>query len=192
MRPLLKTELDRNDYRERPMKHVLIAVAIVSFAAVATAPAALTATAAPAGSDASRGAPPCTPKVTKIGRHQAAVNCGPATATLHISGKTYTFRNGFCQQSKSAGSALELNLGTTVVGVKGNAGMPDFNMLIGHVHSVASVFGAAYGGKDLLGGQSLINVSGNIPSKGTFTSRVTVGAKFTGSWNCHGVVWQGP
>ena len=44
--------------------------------------------------------------------------------------------------------------------------------------------------QDLLGGQSLINVSGNIPSKGTFTSRVTVGPKFTGSWNCHGVVWQ--
>ena len=174
------------------MKHVLIAVTIVIFAAVASASAALTATAAPAGSGASLGAPPCTPKVTKIGGHQAAVNCGPATAVLHISGKTYTFHDGFCEQSKAAGDALGLNLGTTVVGVKGNAGKPDFSMLIAHVHSVASVFGADYGGKDLLGGDSLINVSGNIPSKGTFTSRVTVGAKFTGSWNCHGVVWKGP
>ena len=144
------------------------------------------------GSSASGSAPPCTPKITKIQGHQAAVNCGPATATLHISGKTYTFRNGFCQQSKSAGSALSLDLGTTVLGVKGNAGKPDFSMLIAHVHTVASVFGADYGGKDLLDGQSLIKVKGNIPSKGTFTSRVIIGPKFTGSWNCHGVVWQGP
>ena len=145
------------------------------------------------GLSASRGAPPCTPKITKIQGHQAAVNCGPATATLHISGKTYTFRNGFCEQSKSVtGEALGLDLGTTVPGVKGNAGKPDFSMLIAHIHTVASVFGADYGGKDLLGGQSLINVKGNIPAKGTFTSRVTFGAKFTGSWNCHGVVWKGP
>ncbi len=138
-------------------------------------------------------APPCAPKITKIQGHPAAVGCGPATATLHISGKTYTFRNGFCEQSKSQGAALQLNLGTTVTGVKGNAGKPDFSMLIAHVHTVASVFGADYGGKDLFpDGQTLINVSGNIPSKGTFTSRVTFGAKFTGSWNCHGVVWKAP
>ena len=137
-------------------------------------------------------APPCAPKITQIQGHQAAVNCGPATATLHISGKTYTFHNGFCQQSKLAGDALQLTLGTTVLGVEGNAGKPQFSMLIGHVHTVASVFGADYGGKDLLGGQSLITVRGNIPSRGSFASRVTVGAKFTGSWNCHGVVWKAP
>jgi hypothetical protein len=173
------------------MRHILIAITIVISAAVATTAAALAASTAAAGSDASRSKPPCTPKVTKIQGHQAAVNCGPATATLHISGKTYTFRNGFCQQSKSAGSALQLDLGTTVLGVKGNAGKPDFSMLIAHVHAVASVFHADYGGRQILG-DSLINVKGNIPSKGTFTSRVTVGAKFTGSWNCHGVVWQTP
>jgi hypothetical protein len=148
--------------------------------------------AAPTGSSANRNAPPCTPKITKIQGHQAAVNCGPATATLRISGKTYSFRNGFCEQSKSQSAALVLDLGTTVVGVKGNAGKPDFSMLIAHVHALASVFGANYGGKDLFpNGQTLINVKGNIPAKGTFTSKVTFGAKFSGSWNCHGVVWQG-
>jgi opacity protein-like surface antigen len=171
------------------MKRILIATTITAGAAAVATAAAMAAATTPMRAGAS---PPCKPKVTKIQGHPAAVACGPATATLHISGKTYTFRNGFCEQSKSAGSALQLNLGTTVLGVKGNAGNPDFSMLIGHVHTVASVFGADYGGKDLIGGDSLINVSGNIPSKGTFTSRVTTGAKFTGSWNCHGIVWQAP
>jgi hypothetical protein len=143
-------------------------------------------------SDSSEQLAAMTPKVTKISGHPAVVGCGPATAILHINGKTYNFRNGFCQQSKSAGSALQLDLGTIVSGAKGNAGQPDFSMLIGHVHSLASVFGADYGGKDLLGGESLISVSGSIPSKGTFTSKVAVGAKFTGSWDCHGVVWMAP
>jgi len=145
---------------------------------------------------ASTSAPPCVPKITTIQGHRAAVNCGPATATLHISGKTYTFHNGFCQRSKAAGSALELNLGTTVVGVKGNAGKADFSMLISaHLHSAfgsGSVFGADYGGRALLGGEGLIKVSGNIPANGTFTSTVAAHGKFTGSWNCHGVVWQAP
>jgi opacity protein-like surface antigen len=171
------------------MQPILVATTIAaSIAAVATA-AAMAAAATPMRAAA---APPCAPKITKIHGHQAAVNCGPATATLHISGKTYTFHNGFCQQSKLAGDALQLTLGTTVLGVEGNAGKPHFSMLIGHVHTVASVFGADYGGKDLLGGQSLITVRGNIPSRGSFASRVTVGAKFTGSWNCHGVVWKAP
>lgn len=144
----------------------------------------------------SGGAPPCTPKITTIQGHRAAVNCGPATATLHISGTTYTFRNGFCQKSKAAGSALELTLGTVVIGIKDNAGLPNFSMtVVARLHSMygnGSVFGADYGGKGLLGGEGLIKVSGNIPSKGTFTSTVAAGAKFTGSWNCHGVVWQAP
>ena len=124
------------------------------------------------------------------------MNCGPATATLHINGKTYTFRNGFCEQSKAAGSALELNLGTVVVGLKGNAGNADFSMLISaHLHTAfgsGSVFGADYGGKALLGGEGLIKVSGSNPAKGAFTSTVAAGAKFTGSWNCHGAVRQAP
>jgi len=136
--------------------------------------------------------PPCTPKVTTIAGHKAAVNCGPATVTLHVGGKTYIFRQGFCEQSKSAGSALELNLGTTVVGAKNNGGKSRFTLVIGHVHSAASVFSAYYGGREVLRGESLINVHGTIPAKGTFTSQFTIGAKFTGSWDCHGVVWMGP
>ena len=54
-----------------------------------------------------------------------------------------------------------------------------------------SVFNADYGGKQILG-DSLIKVSGNTPSKGTFTGTTATGAKFTGSWNCHGFVLQRP
>jgi hypothetical protein len=174
------------------MKHALLATSLFSgITTVAVSSAAFAATPAPTRSDASLGGAPCLPKITRIQGHPAAVGCGPATATLHVGGKTYTFRDGFCRQSKSAGAALQLSLGTTVSGVKGNAGRPDFSMLIGKNHSLASVFHASYGGKEILG-DSLITVSGNIPSKGTFTSRVALGDKFTGSWDCHGVVWQGP
>jgi hypothetical protein len=142
------------------LRHILIASAVAAgTAGVVT----VTAMAAAAPMRASATAPPCTPKITTIQGHKAAVNRGQATATLHISGKTYTFGSGFCQQSKSANSDLELNLGTTVVGAENNAGKPKFTIVIGHVHSVASVFSAYYSG-----------------------------AKFTGSWNCHGVVWQAP
>jgi len=171
------------------MKHILIATTVTVAAAAVAAAAAMAAATTPTRAAT---APPCTPKITKIGGHTAAANCGPATATLRINGRTYTFHNGFCEQSKAAGSALELTLGTIVLGVKGNAGQPYFDMTIGKNHFVAAVGGADYGGKDLLGGEGLINVRGSIPAKGTFTSRVTAGAKFTGTWNCHGVVWQAP
>ena len=142
-----------------------------------------------------RNTPPCTPRITTIGGHKAAVNCGPATATVRIGGRSYTFRNGFCEQSKSTGAAPELNLGTTVIGVKGNAGKADLNLLIdARLHSAygsGSVFHADYGGRQILG-DSLIKATGNLPSKGTFTSTVATGAKFTGSWDCHGFVWQRP
>lgn len=171
------------------MKGIALAIALSSACCLAAA-GSLSAYAA------AKSAPPCTPKITKIQGHQAAVNCGPATATLTISGKTYSFRNGVCEVSKSAGAALKLDLGTVVVGLRDNAGRANFSMLIGaHIHTAfgdGSVFEAHYGGKSLLGGDSLISAKGTIPAKGTFTSKVTVGAKFTGSWNCHGVVWQGP
>ncbi|HST14383.1 MAG TPA: hypothetical protein VLJ44_05980 [Gaiellaceae bacterium] len=137
--------------------------------------------------------PPCTPKITKIHGQQAGVNCGPATAILRVGGKTYTFRHGFCQKSKMAGTALELTLGTTVLGDdKRNAGQPSFDITVAKTHA-ASIGFAYYGGRDLLKNDlQLIEVKGNIPSKGTFSSWATATVKFSGSWNCHGLVWQGP
>ncbi|HVU76447.1 MAG TPA: hypothetical protein VHC67_02605 [Gaiellaceae bacterium] len=160
---------------------------------VATAAVATVASTASAASKA--GNPPCLPKVTKIAGHIAAVGCGPATATLRIGGKSYTFRNGFCSQSKTSGAAPQLDLGTTVTGVAGNAGKADFHMLVdARIHSAfgsGSVFNADYGGRRILG-DSLIKVHGSPPSRGTFNGTTATGVKFTGSWNCHGFVWQRP
>ena len=163
------------------MKHALLATSIVVVAAIAasTAPAATTSS-----------APPCLPKVTTIQGHKAAVNCGPATVTLHISGKTYVFRSGFCRQSKETN--LELNMGTTVIGAKNNLGKSNFTLVIAHVRTTGAVFSAYSGGKEILKAESVVDVRGNVPAKGTFTSKITIGPKFTGSWDCHGVVWKTP
>jgi hypothetical protein len=135
-------------------------------------------------------APPCTPRVTTVGGKQAVANCGPAVVIVHVAGKSYTFKGGICSQSKSAGAALELDVGTLVRGAKGNAGKPYIGLLIAG-KSLASVFEADYGGKQLFG-DTLIKASGDIPSKGTFVSTAGLGPSFTGSWDCHGVVYEGP
>jgi hypothetical protein len=143
-----------------------------------------------ASSAGAAGAPPCVPKLTTIAGKHAFVSCGPAVVIVHIAGKSYTFTGGLCTQSKSAGAGLELAVGTLVEGAKGNAGKPYISFLIAS-HGVASAFEADYGGKQLFG-DTLIKASGNIPSKGTFVSTAGIGPSFTGSWDCHGVVYQAP
>ena len=143
-----------------------------------------------AGTSTAASSPPCTPKLTTIGGHRAAVNCGPATATLRVKGRTYSFRNGFCQQTKGS-KDLILSLGTTVLGVHGNAGKPDMQITLiaptGGTLGNGSVSGADYGGKELVVDE-LIKTKGAI-AKGTFAS-TTASPSFTGSWNCHGVIWK--
>jgi hypothetical protein len=145
---------------------------------------------AQASSAVAAGAPPCEPKVTKVSGKQAVVSCGPAVVIVHIAGKSYTFTKGLCMVSKSAGAALELDVGTLVEGAKGNAGKPYISFLVAST-GIASAFEADYGGKQLFG-DTLIKASGKIPSKGTFLSTAALGRSFTGSWDCHGVVYQGP
>lgn len=145
---------------------------------------------AQASSAGAAGAPPCVPKLKTIAGKHAVVSCGPAVVVVHVAGKSYTFTGGLCSQSKSAGAELQLDVGTLVEGAKGNAGKPYISFLIA-AHGLASAFEADYGGKQLFG-DTLIKASGNIPSKGTFVSTAGIGPNFTGSWDCHGVVYQGP
>jgi hypothetical protein len=142
---------------------------------------------------AGAGAPPCLPKQTTIQKQTAYLECGPATVTLRTGGKTYAFRNGLCEQSKSAGTALQLTLGVVIEAApKGNAGQPHFSMLVTKGGTLASIFSASFGGKHVLG-DSLISVEGKLPAAGTFSGQDPIGnASFTGSWNCHGVVWATP
>ncbi len=106
-------------------------------------------------------APPCTPKVTKTGGKLTSINCGPATAQVTLKGKTYKFKSGFCQLSKSTG-ALELSLGTLVLNAKGNAGTSvrvDAAAEDRPSKLSGSVFEADLGGKKILG-DTLIDANG--------------------------------
>ncbi len=118
------------------------------------------------------GAPPCTPKMSKTAGRLTVANCGPATATLKLKGKTYTFKSGFCSQSKTANGALQLDARHARLNAKGNAGHPYFSMLLtksaGKIWG--SVFEADLNGKQILG-DSLVDAKG-FPAKGTFTSNL--------------------
>ena len=62
---------------------------------------------------------PCKPSTSKIEGGAAVNYCGPATATLRVRGKTYTFKNGFCQSLP--GFEDDITLGTFAKG-KGGRG----------------------------------------------------------------------
>lgn len=132
---------------------------------------------------------PCIPKITTIAGKHAVINCGPAVVTVRLSGKSYTFKNGFCSQSKTAKEALNLDVGTLVLNAKGNAGKPYLSLLMASSGPIASVFEADWNGKQLFG-DTLIKHSGNLPSTESFVS--DFGPHFHRTWDCHGVIYQSP
>lgn len=165
------------------MKRMALAVAL-------TVGCSFAATASLSAHPASTASPPCTPKKATLNGATVYELCGPATATLRTGGKTYTFRNGYCQLHKSSKS-LELFLGTLAPTLKGNAGKPVFNLTADHfggtILSAGGTVSASYGGKRLVNG--LTSVTGHFPNKGSFK---TITTKITGTWNCHGVLYQVP
>jgi hypothetical protein len=74
---------------------------------IALATAAVLAALALAGPTAAR--PACTPGTQSSGGVNYRTFCGPAKATLHIGGKTYTFTGGSCDNTSSA---FTINIGT--------------------------------------------------------------------------------
>jgi hypothetical protein len=162
----------------------------LGFAAAVVAALAVTGAGAATAVAGSTG-PPCTPKITKIGGKPAVIACGPATATVSIGGKTYSFKSGFCESSTANKEALHLTLGTVVETTKPGSA-PYFDITVSTPHLAA--VNADYGGKAIVL-DGLVSVKGKIPSNGTFAG-TTVGAgataKFTGSWNCNGAVYNEP
>ena len=55
----------------------------------------------------------CTPGVISYGGAQARVFCGPAKATVHVGGKTLTFKSGNCERTSKY---VTVNIGTVVLG----------------------------------------------------------------------------
>lgn len=133
-------------------------------------------------------APPCSPRYTTVGGRPAITYCGPATVVIDVGGRTYQFRGGLCDLSRTAGG-LELNVGTHVRGPAGNSGKPYVSLLIANPPSESEAFEADDGGSQLFG-DSVVAEDGTLIAEGSFAGEF--GAVFTGSWNCHGVIYHGP
>ncbi len=136
----------------------------------------------------SSAASPCTPTPTIKG-HPAMALCGPATATVTIGGRTYSFRNGFCAEQIPNSDSFQLSLGTDVPifgGPSNNAGEPLFGLDIAKGHTSASIAEAYFGGRKLIA-NTPVALSGQIPTQGSFKSKSAT-TSFTGTWNCHGVI----
>jgi len=149
--------------------------------------AAIAAGLATASATASSG-PPCSPRHTTSGGRPAIAYCGPATVVIDVTGRTYTFRGGLCDLSATMGG-LELNVGTLVEGAVGNAGKPFVSLVIAKPPSESEAFEADDAGSQLFG-DSVIAENGTLISSGSFSGEF--GAAFSGSWNCHGVIYHGP
>jgi hypothetical protein len=131
---------------------------------------------------------PCAPRATTVRGLQAVAYCGPATVVIQICGRTYRFRHGLCDRSSEIGG-LELNVGTLVQGVSGNAGRAFVSLLIAKSPSSSEAFEADADGRQLFG-DSVIAQGGTLLGRGTFAS--LLGPAFSGSWDCHGVIYSGP
>lgn len=168
-------------------------VMLVGVAALSGTVAASAVAASPAASGrAASGAPPCIPKITTVKGKTEVAYCGPATATLKIGSKTYNFKNGYCGKDPTNKIALQLTLGTIVQSTSPvNGGQPLFEMtLLSSSLATIETVNADYGGEKVVS-VGLVSAKGSIPSDGTFTAKgLSTPARFTGSWNCHGVVYS--
>jgi hypothetical protein len=122
----------------------------------------------------------CALRSTTIKGHKAVVFCGPVTASLHIGGKSYAFKNGTCIWS----GGLILSLGTQVNGVPAAANNEGAS-LIQVTSSVGTGTVYAFAARLNLG-MSLIKLTAHGHSSGTFKGREPIGStrRFTGSYHC--------
>ncbi|HEX2701897.1 MAG TPA: hypothetical protein VHM72_00500 [Solirubrobacteraceae bacterium] len=173
-------------------------LAVVFIAAGALVGPAAASAAASDGSAANAHAasslPPCIPKFTTLKGHEAIEYCGPATATLVLGGKTYSFKDGYCSKDQKAGVELQVTLGTIVDGQtsKGNAGAPWFELQVVKSSGITiETVDADVAGK-VLALLDTATIKGSISSSGTFSSAKSVlagSSHFTGSWSCHGPIY---
>jgi hypothetical protein len=150
--------------------------------ALVVALAALAATAAAGSGTAASTA--CKAGIHVIGRTTYRVYCGPAAASVKVSGKTHSFRHGTCLR---AGKLFTVSIGTLTM----SKGKPRYSYL-GITVPAAKKDGSytravvtwAFGGKRY----SLYNVKVRLSGKrtrGTFSGRI-VGrtGNVTGSFRC--------
>jgi hypothetical protein len=154
---------------------------------------ALAAVVAPAAASGAASAPankaPCMATPKTFAGHPGMAFCGPATAVLKVKGTTYTFVHGFCSNNSKNGLALQLSLGAAVPSISNssNFGQPYLTIAI-HKTPLEGIVSAVRSGKVLVR-PSNITIAGTLPRSGTFAAKGG-SASFSGSWNCHGVVWD--
>jgi hypothetical protein len=161
------------------MKLALLAPAVVTIAIAVSGSAVASATHVTGG-------PPCLPKMSKIQGKTAVQNCGPATVTMSVSGKTYSFKSGYCAASGS--STFLIQLGTLVEGSNGNAGYAAFDITVSGSNAILTGY---YKGKKVIPvSDFLVSAKNAGKNTGTFSSGHST-PKLTGAWNCHGTIVKG-
>src|SRR4051794_5730169 len=88
----------------------------------------LAAAAAFVASDARAAGEGCNAGITTFGGASARVFCGPANATVHASGKTFTITGGLCEKHTGW---FTLNLGEIVIGPSGKSKPEYFGVALG-------------------------------------------------------------
>lgn len=161
--------------------------------------AAAAAAGASAPAHVASSAPPCVPKLGTTGGHAYVDYCGPATATLTIGGKTvdgktvggktYSFSHGYCATDTKNHIQLQMQLGVIeVVKSPVNGGQVQFQLqeIKEGSLTIANVT-ADSGGKVLVSGGATFK--GPLTKGGTFASSAYASPTFSGTWDCHNVVW---
>jgi hypothetical protein len=128
----------------------------------------------------------CVPRTIKVNGHHALRECGHATATLTLGGRTYHFRGGACQR---AGRDYLVALGTLVTGdPRHNEGRTSFDLTL--TKKTRGLVEAYVGGHALTLTAPLIRASTDSASHGRFTSQPEPDSSVTyhGAWACHAPV----
>lgn len=158
----------------------------VRLSSCGVAVAVLAATAATTATTAGAAGAPCTPAPVTINHNAGLAFCGPATATLTIGGKTYSFRKGYCAELPHS-TLFQLSLGADIAALTGpnnNGGKPGFSLDIAKNEKSATLGFAFVGGHELVKDAAL-SVAGSSLAAGTFKGKT---GALKGSWNCHGVI----
>jgi hypothetical protein len=124
----------------------------------------------------------CVAGVKKVGGVSARTFCGPATATVHINGKTVLYKGGECSKSSFGWS---INIGTVVLGNLSKK--PEYFGITAKATAGAQSNGAVavvHAGKSLAVTGSAITLKAGLRS-GTFSGKV-FGAptRVSGSFTC--------
>jgi hypothetical protein len=133
----------------------------------------------------------CTSGPTTYHGVRAYRSCGPATAVARVGSRTVRFRGGTCRRTSTA---LELNIGTTVIG-NTNRPLPRyFGVSVGRLFGVgkpARRDGTYSGGTLALvdRGKRLASFGASVVlaggrTRGSFTARLIGGGSVSGTFRC--------